>query len=356
VVHSKSIYLSTAAAYGRGLPTIEQLYKESKPLSSLSDADTILCLGFDGKYAQSVVETELHHAKRRGAKLITFDTRNYDLRRSADEWLQPASGEEAELLEMLVEIIRTHAAAPQLWPLPPQAQESARLLMEAKRPVILLGSSFLTHPHNITLLKMMEKLIAQIHADLILLPEEVNLGGALKLGITNPLSTTNLQHLEVLHLIGEAIPAGLPSEPFVLYQNIFPPASTLSSGLMLPAAAFTEKDGTFINHAGEMHHIHKAVPAPGEALPSWQILCRLAQKLGAAGFEYENEEQIQAEMGSMSPVNVEADGVLSKLFQPGSAPFPLSHTYDHGYMGFPLETWVRGLQWLSPEPASRSEA
>ncbi len=91
---------------------------------------------------------------------------------------------------MLVEILREEAATPQLWPIPPQAQRSARLLMESKRPVILVGSSFLTHPDNASLLKMVEQLIAQIHAELILLPDQVNLGGALQMGITTPLSAT----------------------------------------------------------------------------------------------------------------------------------------------------------------------
>ncbi len=355
VIRSKSIYLSSAAAYGHALPIIERLYRNAKSLSALADADVILCLGFEGKYAQSIVETELHYAKQAGAKLLTFDTRNNDLRRYSDEWLQPAPGEEADLLEMLIEILHARSSTPHLWPIPPQAQHGVRLLMDAKRPVILVGSSFLTHRHNITLLNLVEKLMAQIDADLILLPEEVNLGGALRMGITNPLSNTNLQQLQVLHLIGEAMPDSVSPRQFVLYQNMFAPASTLLSGLVLPAAAFTESNGTFVNHAGEIRTIHGAVPAPGDALPSWQILCRLAQKLGATGFEYQNEEQIRAEMELQNPMDAEPDAALLKLFQPDAIPFPLSHTYDHGYMGYPLGTWVRGLQWLLDESTERTE-
>jgi NADH dehydrogenase/NADH:ubiquinone oxidoreductase subunit G len=175
------------------------------------------------------------------------------------------------------------------------------------------------------------------------------------MGMTNPLSKANLQLLEVLHLIGEAIPDGLSPRSFVLYQNIFQPASGMSCGLVLPTAAFTEMNGTFTQQAGEMHHIHKAVPAPGDALPSWQILCLLAQKLGATGFEYQNAEQIRAEMESMHPVDVVADDILLKLFQPDAAAFPLSHTHDHGYMGYPLGTWVKGLQWLLDEAVVNTE-
>ena len=355
LVRSKPIHLSSAAAYRHGWQIIQRLHRSSKPLSVLSEADTILCLGFNGKYAQSVVETKLHHAKRSGAKLITLNSMNPSLHKYADEWLQPAPGEEADLLEMFIEIISTHAAAPQLWPMPPQAQRSARLLVESKRPVILVGSSFLAGSDNATLLQKLEKLITQTHADLILLPDRANLGGAIQQGITTPLSNTDLQHLDVLHLIGEAIPALLSYRPFVLYQNICPPASALSSGLLLPTTAFTEEDGTFIDHAGEVRNTHKAVAAPGSAIPSWQILCQIAQKLGVPGFKYENEQQIRDEMESRHVEEAEPDGFLRELFQPDAAVFPSSCVEDHGYMGFPLRTWVAGFQVLCPEPAIRFE-
>jgi predicted molibdopterin-dependent oxidoreductase YjgC len=135
---------------------------------------------------------------------------------------------------------------------------------------------------------------------LILLPDQGNLGGALQMGVTTPLATTSLQHLEVLHLIGEEIPSMLSLDPFILYQNIYPPTSIPSTGLLLPATAFTEEDGTFTDQASEMHRIHQAVRGPVSALPSWKILCLIAQKLGMAGFEYENAEQIRAEMESMN--------------------------------------------------------
>jgi predicted molibdopterin-dependent oxidoreductase YjgC len=349
VLRSKSIHLSSAAVYGGGWEAIQRLYSSSKPLTTLFEADTILCLGFDGKYAGSVVETKLYQAKKAGAKIITLNTRNHNLCRFADEWLQPASDGEADLLEMIIEFIRTEDGKPLLLPLPPQAQRSGRLLMESKRPTILVGSSFLTNPDNELLLKPLERLIAQIHAELILLPEKANLGGALHMGITTPLSTMRLQDLDVLHLVGEAIPARLSFRPFVLYQNIYPLDSNLSSGLVLPAAAFTEEEGTLIDQAGGTHSTHKAVEAPGSALPSWEILCRIAQKLGASGFDFESEAQIRADMGSMNLTDTQPDGSI--LFQSDSALFPSGHSDDHGYMGFPLRTWVAGFRVLYPEPA-----
>jgi predicted molibdopterin-dependent oxidoreductase YjgC len=353
VVHSKSIYLSSAAAYGRGLSAIQRLYRSARPLSRLSEADTILCLDFDAKYAQSVVETELHRAIRSGAKLITLNDRKHNLCRFAEEWLQPGPEEKADLLEMILEFLRYGDGKPQLWSLPPQAQRGARLLLESKRPAILVGSSCLTHPDNASLLEVLEQLIAQLHAELILLPEKANLGGALQMGITVPLSTTHLKQMEVLHVIGEALPARLSFRPFVLYQNICPPASAISAGLVLPAAAFTEEDGTFIDHAGQMCRTHRAVPAPGSALPSWQILCRIAQKLGVPGFDYENEAQIRVEMELTDRTGADREPSVLDPFEPDSVAFSSGHPDDHTYMGFPLRTWVAGFQALYPEPVLR---
>jgi NADH dehydrogenase/NADH:ubiquinone oxidoreductase subunit G len=351
VVGSKSIYLSSAAAYGRGLPSIRRLYTLSKPLSVLAEADTILCLGFDGKYAQSVVETKLHHAKRSGARLITLNTANHSLRRFADEWLQPGPGEEADLLEMLVEMMEGGNAKPVLWPMPPQAQRSARLLMESKRPVILVGSSFLTHPDNAFLLKLLEQLVAQSHAELILLPDPVNLGGAFQMGITTPVTRKSLENLEVLHVVGEAIPSGLPVQPFILYQNMYPSTCDFSPGLVLPASMFTEEDGTFIDHSGRMRITQQAVQAPGSALPVWQVLCSMARKLGAPGFDFESAAQIQAEMETMNVAHTELAEHIPGPASFDDLMFPSAYIDEHSYMGFPLQTWVAGLRVLYPEPA-----
>ena len=179
----------------------------------------------------------------------------------------------------------------------------------------------------------------------------MNLAGALQMGINTPLSTTKLDDLDVLHLIGEALPDGMSPRSFVLYQNICPPDESLSSGLVLPATAFTEEDGTFIDHAGGLHSIHKVVEALGSALPSWQILCRIAQKLDVPGFDFEDEAQIRAEMGSMDAVSADTVNVPP----PHPALFPASHSDDHAYMGFPLRTLVAGLPVLYPEPALRTK-
>jgi predicted molibdopterin-dependent oxidoreductase YjgC len=351
VARSKNLRTSSAVLYGDGLQVVQRLYGLSKPLSVLSEADVILCLEFDGKYAQSVVDIELHRAKKRGARLITFNAREHSLSKFADEWLQPEPGEEADVLEMLVESIHTEGQQSQI-------QRVAQLLRESRQAVILLGPSLLTHPDNLFLLKVVEQLITQTAAGLVMLPDPVNLAGALRMGINMPATMAGIQDLEVLHLIGEAVPSGLPDQPFILYQNIYPPADDLPSGLILPAAAFAEEDGTFLDHAGRMRSIHRAVQAPGEALPSWRILCLLAQKLGVPGFDYEDEAQIRSEfLRAEFQAEFEAETFIATDLArsvPDALPSepdvsPAARGEAHSYMGFPLGRFVAGFRLLYPD-------
>jgi NADH dehydrogenase/NADH:ubiquinone oxidoreductase subunit G len=213
------------------------------------------------------------------------------------------------------------------------------MLSESKRVVILLGPSILVHPDNLSLLKVVEQLIAQTNAELVMLPDTVNLAGAFRTGVVAPVTADGLGGLEVLHLVGETVPADLPEASFILYQNIYPPARGFATGLILPATAFTEEDGTFLDHSGTMRSIQRAVQGPGSSLPSWQILCQIAQKLGVAGFDFENAEQIRAEFETTVIPGVDLAG----------SDIRAGRRDDHSYMGYPLGTWVAGFRILYPQ-------
>ncbi len=156
----------------------------------------------------------------------------------------------------------------------------------------------------------------------------------------------------MLHLIGETLPAGLLLAAVCALSEYLSTGSTLSLWID-PARSCLHRRGREHSSITRVRcaSIHRAVQAPGSALPSWQILCRIAQKLGVPGFEYENEAQIRAELESMNVAAAEPDASILNLFQPDSAAFPSSRSDDHAYMGFPLRTWVAGFQVLYPEPA-----
>jgi NADH-quinone oxidoreductase subunit G len=52
--------------------------------------------------------------------------------------------------------------------------------------------------------------------------------------------------------------------------------------ILLPAAAWPEKDGTFTNFASRVQRIHQAIEPLGDARPEWQIVKRLGKELGVS--------------------------------------------------------------------------
>jgi NADH-quinone oxidoreductase subunit G len=59
-----------------------------------------------------------------------------------------------------------------------------------------------------------------------------------------------------------------------------------AADVILPAAAFSEKDGTYVNTEGRVQYAEKAVFAPGEAREDWTILRAIADALGVSvGFD-----------------------------------------------------------------------
>jgi formate dehydrogenase alpha subunit len=88
---------------------------------------------------------------------------------------------------------------------------------------------------------------------------------------------------------------------FLVVQDIFPTETAVIADVILPAAAYAEKDGTFTNTERRVQRVRKAVEPPGEAKPDWEIITLLAEKMGHR-FGYKNPEQIMEEIASLTPI------------------------------------------------------
>jgi formate dehydrogenase major subunit len=72
--------------------------------------------------------------------------------------------------------------------------------------------------------------------------------------------------------------------------------------VVLPAASFAEKDGTFTNCERRVQRIRRAVAPPGEAWTDWQILGALAARMGYMGMVWADAEEIFDEMAALAPI------------------------------------------------------
>jgi formate dehydrogenase major subunit/formate dehydrogenase alpha subunit len=67
------------------------------------------------------------------------------------------------------------------------------------------------------------------------------------------------------------------------------------ANVVLPAASFAEKDGTFTNFEGRVQRVQKAISPLGESLPDWEIILRLAEKIGVP-MPYSHPQQVMGEI------------------------------------------------------------
>jgi len=111
---------------------------------------------------------------------------------------------------------------------------------------------------------------------------------------------------------------------FLVVQDIFLTETAELADIILPAASFAEKDGTFTNVERRVQRIRAAVSPPGEALPDWKIITELSNRIGYT-MDYDSPAQIMQEISRLTPIYA---GI------------------SHGRLD---EEW--GLQWPCPDKA-----
>ncbi len=72
----------------------------------------------------------------------------------------------------------------------------------------------------------------------------------------------------------------LSSAEFLVCQDIFPTETTRFAHVILPAAAWSENDGTFTSSERRVNRVRTASDPPGKAKPNWWIFREIARRLG----------------------------------------------------------------------------
>ncbi|MCL6605481.1 MAG: sulfite reductase subunit alpha [Paenibacillus sp.] len=92
--------------------------------------------------------------------------------------------------------------------------------------------------------------------------------------------------------------AGLMAAELVITQDAFYDTETnLYADIMLPGALWSEGEGVMINSERNLTLAQKAVEPPGEALPDWQIIAKVACEMGySSGFSYTSSAEVYQEI------------------------------------------------------------
>jgi assimilatory nitrate reductase catalytic subunit len=99
----------------------------------------------------------------------------------------------------------------------------------------------------------------------------------------------------------DAVRDALKACPFVVVSEAVRNSDTaLLAHVLLPAAAWGEKDGTVTNSERMISRQRRFLTPPGASRPDWKIISDVAIHMGFAGFEFENAAAIFREHAALS--------------------------------------------------------
>jgi len=112
---------------------------------------------------------------------------------------------------------------------------------------------------------------------------------------------------------------GLENLEFLAVQDIFLSETAQLADVVLPAASYAEKEGTFTSTERLVQMVRKAIEPPGESKADWEIICDLAKAMGSKEFEYKSPAEIMDEIASLTPSYA---GIVYERLQRGGLQWP----------------------------------
>lgn len=134
---------------------------------------------------------------------------------------------------------------------------------------------------------------------------------------------------------------------FLVAQDIFLTDTAEYAHVVLPSAAFSEKDGTFTNTERRVERIRKALNPPGQAKADWQILCEVAQRVGYPKMKYDHPKDIMAEMAGLTPIY---GGISYDRLDPYGLQWPCPTKEHPGTPVLHREKFTKGKGAIMPRP------
>lgn len=120
-------------------------------------------------------------------------------------------------------------------------------------------------------------------------------------------------------------------KPFLVVQDIFMTPTAELADVVLPAASFAEKEGTFTSTQRTVSKIRKAIEPVGDSKPDHWIIGQIAKRMGYSYCTYSHAKEILNEINAVTPIygGITWDRVGSTEFPFGIA-WPCPNTEHKG--------------------------
>ena len=249
-------------------------------LAGIEDADAVLILGSMVRDEAPLLNTRLRKAVKKGAKVFII----------GPQWdpTYPATflGDDAGLMNNLPDAV-------------------ADAFSKAERPAIIVGGAGLAKGGVEAGLAFAERfnLVREGWNGFNVIHMAASRMGGLMLGYAQKGGIADLVDAKpkmVISLGADEVDFTRFAGSMIVHIGHHGDKAAHAADVILPAAAFSEKDGTYVNTEGRVQYAEKAVFAPGDAREDWTILRAMADALGVSvGFD--SFEQLRAAMIAQVP-------------------------------------------------------
>jgi NADH-quinone oxidoreductase subunit G len=228
----------------------------------------------------------------------------------------------------------------------------ASRLHEANYPMLVLGQGALARPDGARVLAMAHKIAescrlrrGEWNGFNVLHHAAARVGG-LDLGfLPGPggrdaggiLAGCRSGDVELLYLLGaDEIDTSDLGEAFVIYQGHHGDRGAARADVVLPGAAYTEKDGSYVSTEGRVQLARRAVFPPGEAREDWRIIRALSAAVGRP-LPFDTLPELRQRMWETHPHLAETDRVIPAPWGTFGEPGPV----DPAPFAYPISDYYR---------------
>jgi len=276
-------------------------------LAGIEDADVVLLVGTNPRLEAPVLNQRLRKRWLAGALRVGVIGERADLTYGYDYL----------------------GAGPQtLGGLSRQKNDFVKALKDAKAPAIIVGSGALSRADGGAVLKAAAGVAKSFGLSWNVLHTAASRVGGLDLGFVPGEGGKAAGELvqeggaDLLFLLGADELDLSTTDAFVVYLGTHGDAGAHRADVILPGAAYTEKNGLYVNTEGRVQLGGRAVFPKGEAKEDWAILRALSERLGAA-LPYDSLDQLRAKLFADHPTFGRIDYVAD----------PASVSLDLGALG-----------------------
>jgi NADH-quinone oxidoreductase subunit G len=268
-------------------------YLFNTTIAGIEEADALLIIGSNPRHEAPVLNARIRKRWLAGGFSVGLIGPEHDLTYTADH-----IGTGPDALKALLD----------------GSHPFAEILKTAAKPMIILGAGALARPDGAAIQAAAWKLAVQfdmLNADwhgFNILHHAASRAGALDIGfLPGPGGKSTAQMLgggtDLLWLLGadELAMQDIGADTFVVYQGHHGDAGAARADVILPGAAYTEKDGTYVNTEGRVQQGSVAVKPPGDAREDWRIIRAISAYLGHA-LPYDTLIELRAHLAVRSPV------------------------------------------------------